>query len=156
MAMKPRARIYDPFSSASTWAPKPVQPAFAHTAANSRFAPTEQGPLTQVNVGPQPSRIAQQNAAERSALEARYPAIALTITLLWGYPEMNDYFSKLWLADGQSEPIDPEAMADLMLLARIHQHLAPSRPQRSMSGMLGTDQSRFMDDDRWATSRRRR
>jgi hypothetical protein len=153
--MKPRARTYDPFSSASTWAPRPEKPAFAHTAANSSFMAT-QGPLSQLNVGLQPSRAAQQNAAERSALEARYPAIALAITLLWGYPEMNDYFSKLWLSDGQSEPIDPEAMADLMLLARIHQHLAPTRPQRSMATMLGTDQSRFLDEDRWSMNRRRR
>jgi hypothetical protein len=154
--MKPRARIYDPFASATAWTPRPAKPTFEHTAANSTFLATQQGPLTQVNVGPTPSRAAQLNAAERSPLEARYPAIAMAITHLWGYPEMNDYFSKLWLSDGNAEPIDPEAMADLMLLARIHQHLAPSRPQRTLASMLGTDESRFHDDDRWSMNRRRR
>ncbi|MCA3218003.1 MAG: hypothetical protein ING59_05470 [Burkholderiales bacterium] len=47
-------------------------------------------------------------------------------------------------------------MADLMLLARIHQHLAPSRPHRSRGSMLAIDQSSFYDEDRWSMNRRRR
>jgi len=61
-----------------------------------------------------------------SLLERRYPQMARAISLLWGYPEMNAYFGKLWLPDGQAEPIDPEVMADLMLLARLHLDIVPT------------------------------
>ncbi len=61
-----------------------------------------------------------------SLLERRYPQMARAISLLWGYPEMNAYFTKLWLPEGQAEPIDPEVMADLMLLARLHMDIMPS------------------------------
>jgi hypothetical protein len=70
-------------------------------------------------------------------LERKYPAMANAIRLLWGYPEMNEYFSKLWLADGRAEPIDPEVMADLMLLARVHQDLVPVRPKATLSSIYG-------------------
>lgn len=147
--MKPRARLYDPFASSNAWAPRhQAKPAsFAHTAANSTFLAT-QGLPTQVSVGAQPSRADQLTNIERSALEAKYPGIAMAVTLLWGYPEMNDYFGKLWLADENSEPIDPDAMADLMLLARLHQHLAPSRTERTMASMLGADFNQFAIGDR--------
>lgn len=52
--------------------------------------------------------------------------MARAISLLWGYPEMNAYFSKLWLPDSKAEPIDPEVMADLMLLARLHMDIVPT------------------------------
>jgi hypothetical protein len=61
-----------------------------------------------------------------SLLERRYPQMARAISLLWGYPEMNAYFGKLWLPDGKAEPIDPEVMADLMLLARLHMDIMPT------------------------------
>lgn len=64
--------------------------------------------------------------------------MANAIRLLWGYPEMNEYFAKLWLADGRAEPIDPEVMADLMLLARVHQDILPARPKSSLSSIYGT------------------
>lgn len=149
--MKPRARLYDPFAAADAWTPRPAKPVFAHTAANSAFLPT-QGAPTQVNLGSSPSREAQQ--AERSPLEAKYPGMAMAVTMLWGYPEMNDYFSKLWLADENSEPIDPDAMADLMLLARLHQHLAPARSERTMASIYGVDNERFFDE-RWQDRARR-
>jgi hypothetical protein len=73
-----------------------------------------------------------------SKLERNYPAIARAIGLLWGYPEMNEYFDKLWLADDRSEPIDPEVMADLMLLARVHQDVVPTRPKTSVASIYGS------------------
>ena len=86
-----------------------------------------------------------------SKLERNYPHMAKAISLLWGYPEMNEYFDKLWLADGASEPIDPEVMADLMLLARVHQELLPVRPKTSLASIYGTAYAnRPAKDDVWS------
>ena len=90
-------------------------------------------------LGTAASSSGRMSAADpASKLERNYPAMAQAIRLLWGYPEMNEYFSKLWLADDRSEPIDPEVMADLMLLARVHQDLVPTRPAASMASIYGT------------------
>lgn len=61
------------------------------------------------------------------------------ITLMWGYPELNAYFDRLWLADGSQSPIDPDAMSELMLLARMHQSLVSQRPARSLATIYGAD-----------------
>jgi len=74
---------------------------------------------------------------DTSIIEARHPDIARAISLLWGYPEMNEYFDRLWLADGDQGPIDPDAMSELMLLSRVHQSLVPQRPGRSLAALYG-------------------
>jgi len=82
--------------------------------------------------------------------------MARAIELLWGYAEMNEYFDKLWLADGRSEPIDPEVMADLMLLARIHQHIAPARPKATLGSLYARDYpERDPRQDVWGSVQRR-
>ncbi|MCU0951890.1 MAG: hypothetical protein MUC68_12750 [Burkholderiaceae bacterium] len=108
--MKPRLRSYDPLDVRM-----PHRPA----AAASVSSAMGDGQLNGL-----------------SKLERRYPHIAKALTLLWGYPEMNDYFAKLWLSD--SDPIDPEAMADLMLLARVHRELSPSRATTQPQSIYGT------------------
>jgi len=75
---------------------------------------------------------------EASILEERHPEMARAITLLWGYPEMNEYFDRIWIADGFQAPINPDAMSELMLLARLHQAILPQRPDRTMASMLGS------------------
>ncbi len=70
-----------------------------------------------------------------SVLEAFHPDIVQAITLLWGHPEMNQYFEKLWLDDGTRSPIAPEAMSELMLLASVHRWLAPQLPTRTMASI---------------------
>jgi hypothetical protein len=90
-----------------------------------------------------------------SKLERVYPAMANAIRLLWGFPEMNEYFDKLWLADGRAEPIDPEVMADLMLLARVHQDIVPVRPKVSTSSIYGSAYGeRSAKQDIWGTAPR--
>jgi hypothetical protein len=74
---------------------------------------------------------------ETSVVEARHPEIARAISLLWGFPEMNEYFDRLWLADGGQGPIDPDAMSELMLLSRVHQSIVPQRPGRSLAALYG-------------------
>jgi hypothetical protein len=90
-----------------------------------------------------------------SKLERVYPAMANAIRLLWGFPEMNEYFDKLWLADDRAEPIDPEVMADLMLLARVHQDIVPVRPKASTSSIYGSAYGeRPAKRDIWGTAPR--
>ena len=82
------------------------------------------------------ARGSSQSASRQpSVLEALHPEIVQAITLLWGYPEMNQYFEKLWLDDGTRNPIAPEAMSELMLLAAVHRWLAPSVPVRTMASI---------------------
>jgi hypothetical protein len=125
--MKPRLRPYDPFAN--------LQMPPASRAAND--------PLSR----PAP---APQSGGGRSVLETRYPGMVQAITLMWGYPELNAYFDRLWLADGSQTPIDPDAMSELMLLAQIHQHLVPQRPARSLASIYGTDYAHPRKRDVWS------
>jgi hypothetical protein len=92
----------------------------------------------------------------RSVLEAAHPEIVQAITLLWGYPEMNAYFEKLWLADGSQAPIAPEAMSELMLLAGVHRCLAPERPPRTLASLYDASASPPRRRDVWDDVPRRR
>ncbi len=132
--MKPRLRSYDPFANAL--------PNLAQPAAND--AVTRTAPATSL----------KENG--KSVIEARYPGMAQAIGLMWGYPELNAYFDRLWLADGSQTPIDPEAMSELMLLAQIHQAIVPQRPGRSLSNIYGTDYSGGARKDVWDDVPRRR
>jgi len=88
-----------------------------------------------------------------SVLEARRPDMARAITLLWGHPEMDEYFQRLWLSDGNQLPIDPDAMSELMLLAQVHRILFPRRPERSLANIYGGDllhESPANSGDPWA------
>ena len=113
--MKPRVRSFDPFATQDVRLP-------ARPTASVR--------------GPVAADSSQQMTDGSSKLERRYPQIARAITLLWGYPEMNEYFAKLWLSD--SDPIDPEVMADLMLLARVHRELGNARAAAQPASIYGT------------------
>jgi uncharacterized protein (DUF2126 family) len=72
-------------------------------------------------------------------LEARRPDMVRAITLLWGHPEMDQYFQRLWISDGSQAPIDPETMSDLMLLAQVHRAVLPQRPQHTLANIYGGD-----------------
>jgi hypothetical protein len=102
---------------------------------------------------------ADKAAHQQSVLEAQHPEIVQAVTLLWGYPEMNQYFEKLWLDDGTGRPIAPEAMSELMLLAGVHRWLTPQRPARTMASIYDAS-SRLSSPNRhrdvWADVPRRR
>jgi hypothetical protein len=83
-----------------------------------------------------------------SALERHYPDIIRTMVLLWGYPEMNTYFNGLWSPEHSVRPIAPDAMSELMVLARIHHRLVPDTAQRSSDG--GDPRFRFFEHDIWS------
>jgi hypothetical protein len=104
------------------------------------------------------ARVAPASVTRRpSVLEAQHPEIVQAVTLLWGYPEMNTYFEKLWLDDGSGtgRPLAPEAMSELMLLAGVHQWLTPQRPCRTMASIYDAS-TRRQDRDVWADIPRRR
>jgi len=91
-----------------------------------------------------------------SVLETMHPEFVQAITLLWGYPEMNLYFEKLWLDDGSRDPIAPEAMSELMLLAGVHQWLTPQRPTRNMASIYDAVSAPKQFKDLWDSVPRRR
>lgn len=112
-------------------------------------------PSVAVVAGGSARGIAANGQDPRSRLERGAPDIAKAITLLWGYPELNSYFTKLWTGETQG-PIDPEVMAEIMLLARIHNELMPTRPATN-STIYGTAYgSRFTRPDVWGDVPRRR
>lgn len=123
--MKPRPRSHDPYVRLNTLSP-PVR---------------ERAPAGQARNVP--------DGRERSVLEARHPGIAHAITLLWGHPEMNEYFRKLWIADGSQTPLEPDAMSELMLLAQVHLHIVPEKPQRTLASIYGTAYSAPAKRDIW-------
>lgn len=91
----------------------------------SRPAPTR--PPTMPATAARPSQLPHAPKPDESILEARHPDIAQAVALMWGYPELNAYMERIYLADGPRTSIHPEAMAELMLLARIHRALKPAQ-----------------------------
>jgi len=75
-----------------------------------------------------------------SALEQQYPAAVRTLTLLWGYPELNQWFDKLSAGVDARLNFDPAAMAELMLLSSIHQRICPHRPATKVEQAYGSGQ----------------
>jgi hypothetical protein len=135
--MKPRIRSSDTFIALHTISGCPQEPEAPEAPAASAPRAASLRPI----------------AAERSVLETMHPGIAHAITLLWGYPEMNEYFAKLWMADDRLAPIHPEAMSELMLLARVHEHLSPRQdevPPKTIYGTQYTAQLRPRTDT-WET-----
>ena len=133
--MKPRLRSYDPFADLHPRLPQPA----ANDAVTPRASLT---PLPEGNGS--------------SVLESRYPGMVQAICLMWGYPELNAYFDRLWLGDGSQAPITPEAMSELMLLAQLHQAVVPQRPGRSHATIYGSDYKSTTRRDVWEDIPKRR
>jgi len=88
-------------------------------------------------------------AAEVSVIEQHYPAVTQALTLLWGRPEMNQYFLKI--SSGNASDLTPAAMAELMLLADIHRRICPHQPAKSVEELYG--KGRWADT--WKLARQR-
>jgi hypothetical protein len=102
--------------------------------------------------------VAHSMVRRPSVLEAQHPDIVQAVSLLWGHPEMNTYFEKLWLDDGTGmrRPLAPEAMSELMLLAGVHQWLTPHRPARTMASIYDASYAAERRRDVWDDIPRRR
>jgi hypothetical protein len=90
--------------------------------------------------------------ASLSVLERRHPAVIQTLRLLWGYPELNQYFEKVYSGRDASLNLAPDAMAELMVLASVHQRICPHRPAATVHELYGS--SRLSDP--WKPARLRR
>ena len=111
-----------------------------------------------VETAPRPMQPVPLSTTHRQpcVLETMHPEFVEAITLLWGHPEMNLYFEKLWLDDGSRAPISPEAMSELMLLAGVHQWLTPHRPVRTMASIYDAVSAPKPRKDVWESVPRRR
>ena len=98
------------------------------------------------------AHAAPANDACLSALERRHPAVIQTLRLLWGYPELNQYFEKVYSGRDASLNLAPDAMAELMVLASVHQRICPHRPAATVQELYGS--SRLSDP--WKPARLRR
>jgi hypothetical protein len=98
------------------------------------------------NLEGQPAPNASQRAASAtpvseaslSVLERRHPAVIQTLRLLWGYPELNQYFEKVYSGRDSLLNLAPDAMAELMVLAGVHQRICPHRPLASVKEVHGS------------------
>ncbi|TCS38671.1 hypothetical protein EDC30_102412 [Paucimonas lemoignei] len=60
------------------------------------------------------------------ALEAQFPHILSAIQALWGYKELNTYFTKLTLDErGGRAGFPPEVWDEIHTLLRLHQEILP-------------------------------
>jgi hypothetical protein len=73
-----------------------------------------------------------------SLLERRHPAVIQTLRLLWGYPELNQYFEKVYSGRDASLNLAPDAMAELMVLAGVHRRICPHCPTASAKELYGS------------------
>ena len=101
----------------------PVDPTLEGRPA---LSPTQPGPAT-----------APIDETSLSILERRHPAVIQTLRLLWGYPELNQYFEKVYSGRDSSLNLAPDAMAELMVLASVHQRICPHRPAARVEDLYG-------------------
>jgi hypothetical protein len=74
------------------------------------------------------SRGANARAADlyKSDLEMKYPNILTAIQSMWGYKELNLYFTKLTMDDrGGRAGFPKEVWEEIHLLLKLHQEIVP-------------------------------
>lgn len=123
---------------------------FTHFAA--QIDPNLEGRPT---IAPHVAEEAPQPApaqTDLSVLEQRHPAVIQTLRLLWGFPELNQYFEKVYSGRDASLNLAPDAMAELMLLGNVHRHICAHRPAQSVDEVYGA--GRWADT--WKPARLRR
>ena len=100
-----------------------------------------------------PARVADAiDETSLSILERRHPAVVQTLRLLWGYPELNQYFEKVYSGRDASLNLAPDAMSELMLLAGVHRRICPHRPAANVEELYGVGRW----SDTWKPARLRR
>ncbi len=145
--MKPHTRSLDPFSNYRKDAGNKQAVAPWISAQSGSRPATLPANAIRANTYPAPQKT------ELSTLEAKYPGMAQAVTLLWGHPEMNAYFERIWMADSMQTPLHPDAMAELMVLARLHQDLRPQRPASLNHAMYGSQYKLQPRSDVWEGTR---
>lgn len=85
-------------------------------------------PAPELSVQERPTAKKEEAPKEQCmcALETQFPHILSAIQALWGFRELNTYFTKLTLDErGNRAGFPPEVWDDLHVLLRIHQELMP-------------------------------
>jgi len=91
------------------------------------------------------SRMARARAdLYKSDLEMKYPNILTAIQSMWGYKELNTYFTKLTLDDrGGREGFPPEVWEEIHLLLKLHQEIVPEPLFKGNPSRHALDFNRF-------------
>jgi hypothetical protein len=64
-----------------------------------------------------------------SLIEAKFPRVVQTVTLLWWERELRNYFEKLIVDErGDRDGFPPDVMQELLFLARLHREVVPTPP----------------------------
>jgi hypothetical protein len=76
-------------------------------------------------------------------LERNHPAVARTVALLWGHPELTHFIERVAAGlDPRLSHIEPAALAELMLLGEIHRSICPQHDRPNVAahptGRLGS------------------
>ena len=109
-------------------------------------------PQARPQVQPPAAPTTHASPTQLSVLEQRHPAVIQTLRLLWGYPELNQYFEKVYSGRDASVNLEPAAMAELMVLAGVHQRICSHRAAKPVEELYGT--GRWADP--WKPVRSRR
>ena len=68
-----------------------------------------------------------QSAVCISLLETDFPRILDSISLMWGYPELNQYFNKLAINErSDRDGFPPPVWDEIHMLACVHELIVPS------------------------------
>jgi hypothetical protein len=77
-------------------------------------------------------------------LEEKYPRIIQQLTLLWGHPELETFFEKLWIDDrGNRQGFPPEVMSELMFCSSLHRDAYPGLYMKLDSGFANRASDQF-------------
>ena len=80
----------------------------------------------------------------KSDLEMKYPNILTAIQSMWGYKELNTYFSKLTMDErGGREGFPPEVWEEIHLLLKLHQEIVPEPLFKNNPSRHALDFGRF-------------
>lgn len=63
----------------------------------------------------------------QTRMERDFPQVLATIQSMWGYPELNLYFSRLTLEREKREGFPADVWDDIHLLWQLHQDLVPDQ-----------------------------
>lgn len=80
----------------------------------------------------------------KSDLEVKFPGVLTAIQSMWGYKELNTYFSKLTMDErGNREGFPPEVWEEIHLLLKLHQEIMPEPLFKNNPSRHALDFARF-------------
>jgi tankyrase len=81
---------------------------------------------------------------QTSFIEEKYPRICQQLALMWGHPELEKWFEKMWIDDrGTRQGFPPEVMSELMFVSSLHQVAYPTLGPQFANRAIDTVGKRF-------------